>query len=92
MSNIAKITWKERQIIYRMWTAGATQKEIIDALQVAPNTLRTEMYKGFTGECYIGGRRIYDPELAERNSGPISRANRRKLLSEQEVSHNPPPQ
>lgn len=87
-----KITWKERQIIYRMWTAGATQKEIIDALHVAPNTLRSEMYKGFTGERYTGGRRVYDPELAERNSGPIGRANYRKFLKKQEAGRIPPPQ
>ena len=89
---MTKITQRERQIIFQMWKDGATQKEITDALHVSLNTVRSELFKGFTGERYIGGRRIYDPELAERNSGPIGRANRRKLLSEQKAGRISPPQ
>ena len=86
-----KITQKERQVIYQMWKDGATQKEIAKAIKVSPSALRSEMSKGYTGERYIGGRRVYDPMRAELCSGPMGRP-RRKLLAEQEVSHNPPPQ
>lgn len=88
---MTKITQRERQIIFQMWKDGATQKEITEVLHVSLNTLRSELFKGFTGQRYIGGRRIYDPELAERNSGPIGRANHRKFLKEQEAGHIPPP-
>ena len=65
---MAKITMKEREIIYEMWTHGSTQKEIAEAIHVSPSTLRNEMFKGFTGEIYMGGRRVYDPLLHVRNS------------------------
>ena len=88
---MAKITMKEREIIYEMWTHGSTQKEIAEAIHVSPSTLRNEMFKGFTGESYMGGRRVYDPHLADRNSGTVGRSSYRKFLQEQEAGHILPP-
>ena len=79
---MVKITMKERKIIYEMWSDGATQKEIAAAINVSPSSLRSELAKGYTGEFYIGGRRIYDPERAEQCSGIMGRPHR-KLLAEQ---------
>ena len=86
-----KITQKERQVIYQMWKDGATQKEKTEASRLTPSVLRSEMAKGYTGERYIGGRRVYDPMRAELCSGPMGRP-RRKLLAEQEAGRIPPPQ
>ncbi|HIX89954.1 MAG TPA: helix-turn-helix domain-containing protein [Candidatus Agathobaculum pullicola] len=88
---MTKITQRERQIIFQMWKDGATQKEIAEAIKVSPSALRSEMSKGYTGERYIGGRRVYDPMRAELCSGPMGRPHR-KLLAEQEAGRISPPQ
>ena len=86
---MVKITMKERQIIYKMWSRGSTQKEIAEAIKVSPSALRSEMSKGYTGQFYTGGRRIYDPERAEQCSGLMGRPHRR-LLAKQERRSGPP--
>ena len=66
-----------------MWTHGSTQKEIAEAIHVSPSTLRNEMLKGFHREIYMGGRRVYDPHLAERNSGTVGRSSYRSFQEQE---------
>lgn len=85
---MVKIRKKERQIIYKMWSSGSTQKEIADYLKISSSALRSELWKGFNGEVYLGGRRVYDPDLADRYSGISGRAAYRKEIFPKTIQHN----
>ena len=53
MSEVKRaITDAMRQRIYEMWIAGYA------------HTVKSELERGYTGDIYIGGRKVYDPDRA----------------------------
>ena len=78
-AKIKRITDEDRRIIYEMWTNGYTQVEIAEALHISVGSLRNEMLKGFNGEFYVGGRKVYDPNLASRYTGKAGRSRFRDM-------------
>lgn len=58
------ITDAMRQRIYEMWIAGYKVANIAEDLGVTHHTITNELKRGYTGDIYIGGRKVYDPERA----------------------------
>ena len=58
------ITDAMRQRIYEMWIAGYKVANIAADLGVNDHTVKSELERGYTGDIYIGGRKVYDPERA----------------------------
>ncbi len=58
------ITDAMRQRIYEMWIAGYKTAQIAEDLEVSFHTVESELKRGYTGDIYIGGRKVYDPERA----------------------------
>lgn len=53
-----------RQRIYEMWIAGYKVANIAADLGVNDHTVKSELERGYTGDIYIGGRKVYDPDRA----------------------------
>ena len=60
------ITDAMRQRIYEMWIAGYkvanTSQPTSDVCNA--HTVKSELERGYTGDIYIGGRKVYDPDGA----------------------------
>lgn len=69
-----RITDEMREKIYEMWTSGYSKHAIAEEIGVTETTMRTELWKGFTGDLYVGGREVYDPKRASLASGKSGRA------------------
>lgn len=65
MSEVKRaITDAMRQRIYEMWIAGYKVANIAADLGVNAHTVKSELERGYTGDIYIGGRKVYDPDRA----------------------------
>ena len=65
MSEVKRaITYAMRQRIYEMWIAGYKVANIAADLGVNAHTVKSELERGYTGDIYIGGRKVYDPDRA----------------------------
>ena len=53
-----------RQRIYEMWIAGYKVANIAADIGVNDHTVKSELERGYTGDIYIGGRKVYDPDRA----------------------------
>lgn len=53
-----------RQRIYEMWISGYKVANIAADIGVNAHTVKSELERGYTGDIYIGGRKVYDPDRA----------------------------
>lgn len=65
MSEVKRaITDAMRQRIYEMWISGYKVANIAADIGVNAHTVKSELERGYTGDIYIGGRKVYDPDRA----------------------------
>lgn len=60
------LTFEDRKQIERLWSEGATPKEIACTLGVHFTTVYDELKRGDTGQVYADFRNVYDASLAQQ--------------------------